>query len=97
MKVEEMTRRHNDKERSVAEQTYRLSKVRTSGGSLMRQSIQTNDENCDVNSQFTMQTEESEVALDENVLDFRLEEASFDAVQFSRLPTLDMRREDIER
>ena len=60
----------------------------------MRASIQTD---VDVKSEFSAQTHESEVAMDENILDFKVEDAEFDAQAIAALPSVQMSVEEIER
>lgn len=69
----------------------------------MRASVQTNNNNNtgtaidDAQSDFTAQTEESEVAIDDNILDFKVEEAEFFPEAIAAVRSLKMSLQDVER
>lgn len=60
----------------------------------MRQSIQTD---VDVRSEFSAQTQESEIGMDENILDFKIEDAEFDPQAIAQVPSIQMSADEIDR
>lgn len=60
----------------------------------MRQSMQSD---VDARSEFSAQTQESEVAMDENILDFKVEDAEFDPIAISAVSSVQLSADDIER
>ena len=60
----------------------------------MRTSLQTD---VDVRSEFSAQTHESEVAIDENILDFKIEDAEFDAATIASIPSVALTTDEIDR
>ena len=60
----------------------------------MRASLQTD---VDARSEFSAQTEESEVGMDENILDFKVEDADFDAEAIAAVPSVQMSEAEIDR
>lgn len=97
-KVEELSRRADDKARTVAEIDRKLSiDLRKSGfkdGSPLRASLQTD---LDARSEFSAQTQESEIAMDENILDFKIEDAEYDSNAISAVPSLSLTSSEIDR
>ena len=94
-KVEELSRRADDKSRTVADLERKISvDLRQSAGSPMRASLQTD---VDARSEFSAQTEESEVGMDENILDFKVEDADFDAEAIAAVPSVQMSEAEIDR
>lgn len=61
---------------------------------LLRQSVQTD---ADARSEFSAQTQESEVNIDENILDFKVEDAEFDPQAISNVPSIQMTADEISR
>ena len=93
--MEELSRRADDKSRTVAELDRKISlDLRQSGASPMRASMQTD---VDVRSEFSAQTEESEVGMDENILDLKVEDASFDREAIAAVPSVQMSEAEIDR
>ena len=60
----------------------------------MRTSLQ-ND--TDTRSEFSAQTQESDIAMDENILDFKIEDAEFDSSAISAIPSVSMSADEINR
>ena len=63
-------------------------------GGPLRASVQTD---VDVRSEFSAQTHESEIGVDENILDFKVEDADFDLSAISEISTAGMTQEEIQR
>ena len=93
-KVEELSRRVDDKSRTVADLDRKISLDLRASGINPRASIQTD---VDARSEFSAQTQESEIAMDENILDFKIEDADFDKEALADVPTLHLSKEDLER
>jgi len=60
----------------------------------MRASLQTD---ADTRSEFSAQTQESDIAMDENILDFKIEDAEFDSSAISAIPSVSMSADEINR
>lgn len=60
----------------------------------MRASLQTD---LDARSEFSAQTQESEIAMDENILDFKIEDAEYDSNAISAVPSLSLTSSEIDR
>ena len=60
----------------------------------MRQSIQTD---IDARSEFSAQTQESELLASENILDFKVEDAEFDPQAIAAVPSVQLTVDEIER
>ena len=85
-KVEELSRRADDKARTITELERKMTlDLRQSGAAPLRASMQTD---LDAQSEFSAQTQESEVAMDENILDFKVEDAEFYADNIALIPSV---------
>ena len=96
-KVEELSRRADDKSRTVFELDRKVTQdLRASGAPahLLRQSVQTD---ADARSEFSAQTQESEVNIDENILDFKVEDSDFDPEAICVVPSVAMTSEEIRK
>ena len=86
-KVEELVRRADDKQRAVADLTRKVSvdlRQSAGGGTMpLRESLQS-----EVRSEFSEQSRESELAKDENILDFKIEDADFLAEAIASVPSV---------
>ena len=51
----------------------------------------------DARSEFSAQTQESEVQVDENILDFKVEDAEFDPEAIAGVPSVQMSKDEIKR
>ena len=93
-KVEELARRADDKSRTVAEITKRMTlndrqQVDPTVQATMRGSLD------DARSEFSVDTQESTLDSSENVLDFKIEEAEFDVEAVAAMPSLGMTLDEI--
>ena len=95
-KVEELSRRADDKARTVStlDRKVTMDLRQSAGGPQMRASLQSD---LDVRSEFSAATQESEVGADENILDFKIEDAEFDPVAIAAVPSVSMTANEIER
>ena len=95
--MEELSRRADEKTRTVFELDQKITQdLRASGAAphTLRQSLQTD---VDARSEFSAQTQESEVQMDENILDFKVEDAEFDPESISVVPSVQMSKDEIKR
>ena len=60
----------------------------------MRASLQTD---IDVRSEFSAQTHETEIAIDENILDFKIEDAEYDPAAIAAVPSVALTADEIEK
>ena len=96
MKVEELSRRADEKTRSVKDIERKTTiDLRESAGDLNRASIVSGD--IDARSEFSAATQESEIGTDENILDFKVEDADWDAQAIASVPSVQMTVDEIER
>ena len=87
MKVEELSRRADEKTRTVKDIEKKTAiDLRESAGDLARASMVSAD--IDARSEFSAATQESEIATDENILDFKVEDADFDPQAIASVPSV---------
>lgn len=98
-KVEELAKRADDKQNSLADLTRKQQTVQESQqrspmkDSLARRSMQ----DVDAMSEFSVQTNESEIGQNENILDFKVEDAEFYVDAFGQVPSLGITAEEARR
>ena len=96
MKVEELSRRADEKTRTVKDIERKTAvDLRESAGDLARASLVSGD--IDARSEFSAATQESEIGTDENILDFKVEDADWDAQAIASVPSVQMTVDEIER
>ena len=95
-KVEELSKRVDSKAATLhdieKQQTVDLARAQGKDPENMRTSLQTD---ADARSEFSAQTQETELGADENILDFKIEDAEFDPAAISNVPSLSLSSEDI--